>query len=275
MDIKIIDDVKLKKLTIILIIVGLIILRYPFAICVNFKLVQLDYVLAQNIYLNITYLLTIILIFIEKENLFDFNITTGAVMIFLALPIVKPVIYFLVGDYIRFQQVIKFTCFQIIISLVATIYIVYYNKNDSKRKLNVVLYWAVISVLLGIITSIILGHTYVHFIGKTNIHFSWKLFLTLFVQEMANASIMEEPLFRAFIWGYLSRNNWSKVSIWLFQAGIFALGHIYYLTKIPIAIFGAFLCGLILGFIVWRSKSIAYSMICHGIINSVQPFLLR
>lgn len=275
MDTKIIDDIKLKKLIVILIMIGLIILRYPFAICVNFHLIKLDYALAQNIYLNITYLLTIMIIFIEKENLLEFNITTGAVIIFLASPISKPLIYFLVGDYINFQQSIKFTWFEILVSVGAIIYMGYYNKNDSKRKLEVSLYWLIVSVLLGIITSLFLSYTYRHFMGKASIYFSMTLFLKLFISEMVNASIMEEPLFRGFIWGYLSKNNWNKFGIWLFQAGIFALGHIYYLPKIPIAVVGAFVCGLILGFLVWRSKSIGYSMICHGIINSVQPFLLH
>jgi membrane protease YdiL (CAAX protease family) len=88
---------------------------------------------------------------------------------------------------------------------------------------------------------------------------------------MLYAGIAEEPFFRGFLWGSLRKLGLKDVWIWLIQAGLFWLGHTYALVNgapwsfffiVPVG-------GLVLGLLVWRSRSIAVSMAAHGLANGV------
>ncbi|WP_282433334.1 CPBP family intramembrane glutamic endopeptidase [Desulfosporosinus sp. FKA] len=91
-----------------------------------------------------------------------------------------------------------------------------------------------------------------------------------FLVQLNSAAILEEPLFRGFFWGYLKNRGWKESWIWLTQAGLFVIGHIYYINKAPLSFWIIVpLSGLVLGFLVWRTRTIATSMVAHGLINSV------
>jgi membrane protease YdiL (CAAX protease family) len=64
--------------------------------------------------------------------------------------------------------------------------------------------------------------------------------------------------------------RWKECWIWLFQAALFMLGHIYYLGTYNYSFWIiAPLSGLILGLLAWRTRSIGTSMIAHGIVNAL------
>jgi membrane protease YdiL (CAAX protease family) len=89
-------------------------------------------------------------------------------------------------------------------------------------------------------------------------------------QQIGYAAVPEEPVFRAFLWGYLRKSGWRDMWIWLFQAGLFSLAHLYYLSSAPISFwFVVPFGGLVLGWLAWRSRSIATSMVAHGVSNSM------
>jgi len=93
--------------------------------------------------------------------------------------------------------------------------------------------------------------------------------LLIFVQ-LSTAAALEEPLFRGFLWGELRERGWREERIWLFQALLFTLGHIYYLGTANLSLFVIVPLGaLILGLAAWRSRSIGTSMLIHGISNSL------
>ncbi|WP_161796471.1 CPBP family glutamic-type intramembrane protease [Desulfosporosinus acididurans] len=48
-----------------------------------------------------------------------------------------------------------------------------------------------------------------------------------FLVQLNSAAILEEPLFHGFFWGYLKNWGWKESWIWLTQAGLFVIGHIY------------------------------------------------
>lgn len=126
-----------------------------------------------------------------------------------------------------------------------------------------------ISSIVGFLYAIVVGALYQSFTKRTTIEATFPIFILLFITQLSNAALSEEPLFRGFIWGYLRKRNWKEYWILLFQAFIFSLGHIYYLPKLPIAFLGTFVAGLVLGFIVWKSKNISASIVAHGLINSM------
>jgi len=95
-------------------------------------------------------------------------------------------------------------------------------------------------------------------------------FASNFLYQLGYAAVSEEPLFRGFLWGYLRRVGWQDRWILLFQAALFMLSHIYYVDQLPysfwiIVPFGA----LVMGWLAWRSRSIATSMAAHAAMNTL------
>jgi membrane protease YdiL (CAAX protease family) len=94
--------------------------------------------------------------------------------------------------------------------------------------------------------------------------------LVSFIYQIGYAGVSEEPLFRAFLWGALRRLGWRDVWIWLFQAGLFILAHMYYFGKFPISMSVIVPVGaLALGLVAWKTRSISISLAFHGATNSL------
>lgn len=84
--------------------------------------------------------------------------------------------------------------------------------------------------------------------------------------------IVEEVVFRGLLWMFLVHLNWSAPRIVGLQAFLFWLSHIYNILTDPIFFWIlAPIISIILGLIVWRSKSITISLLAHIFFN----FLLR
>jgi membrane protease YdiL (CAAX protease family) len=87
--------------------------------------------------------------------------------------------------------------------------------------------------------------------------------------QISNAAIAEEPLFRGFLWIYLYQRGWKNGWIWLFQAFLFCLGHIYYIPARDYFSLGtSFIGGLVIGWVAWKARDIAPSMFAHGFFNT-------
>ena len=97
------------------------------------------------------------------------------------------------------------------------------------------------------------------------------------IMQLSNAALMEEPLFRGFLWGYLRLAGWRNLWIWLFQAALFTLGHIYYLNFESPGnyLIRLLLPSLLLGLIAWKSGSIAASMAAHMYLNASSDMLMH
>ena len=90
-----------------------------------------------------------------------------------------------------------------------------------------------------------------------------------FIFQLGYAAVTEEPLFRAFLWVHLQKTGWKPIWIWLFQAGLFMLGHIYYLTSHPFSFWvDVPLAALVLGGLAWRSRTISSSLSAHAAMNT-------
>ena len=93
--------------------------------------------------------------------------------------------------------------------------------------------------------------------------------LYAFVYQLGMAAVSEEPLFRGFLWGHLRKLNWREIWIWLFQAGLFSLAHIYYLWSYPISFWLIVPFGGLVPGPGWHGARvrIATSMATHGAMN--------
>jgi membrane protease YdiL (CAAX protease family) len=257
-----------------IVFVGLLILRFPLIIIPSTVKTNLPSELISSIYRNGTYLLTAILILLEKDKLAQFKINVFAITIFLLAPVLKPIIYITAEKRIPFGN-LDFSWIQIIISILLCLYLIFSHTGIQKDKLKYYVKWTVISILAGVITAVGVGLIYSNFTSRSSMHPSVLIFIVLFITQLTNAAVCEEPLFRGFMWGYLEKRGWKQMWIWLFQAGVFCLGHVYYLPQYPVFFIGTFVAALILGLLVWRSKSIGSSMIAHGIVNSLGDLIMH
>jgi membrane protease YdiL (CAAX protease family) len=139
--------------------------------------------------------------------------------------------------------------------------------------------WLAAGALAGITFGILIGFLIREFGAAEGLIFSQaplskifsvpvKLLVFLPLQQALYAGIAEEPLFRGFLWGALHKAGWKDGWIWLTQAGLFWLAHFYYFRHANVSFWLTVpLGGLLLGFIAWRSRSIAASLLAHGCYN--------
>ncbi|HBM74245.1 MAG TPA: hypothetical protein DD429_01645 [Clostridiaceae bacterium] len=260
----------------LLLLLGLLFLRFPFLILLEFYKIPIAKTEGINIFQCGTYLIAAILIFLKRNSLLDYHIGFYSLLIFILTPVLKPVSKYLLLFTGVSSLKESISWFQIVTSICLFIALLIYRPKLRKRSIKEILFWLLISVAVGICSGIIIGSILTLQEKRSLNHASISLFINMFFIQLGNAAVMEEPLFRGFLWGFLRNIHWKDYWIWLMQAALFMLGHIYYLgihnysfwITVP---FGA----LVLGLIAWRSRSIGTSMIVHGLINSVSDILVH
>ena len=84
------------------------------------------------------------------------------------------------------------------------------------------------------------------------------------------AAVLEEPLFRGFLWGWLRKKGKSERAIWLIQSVVFFCAHLQYAAQGRWFEFGAmFAAGLIFGALAWRTRSLVPAMLAHALLNCI------
>lgn len=219
-----------------------------------------------------TYLLTACLIWWERDRLADFNIDTLALYtIILFVPIQTIILPFwgLNQLPLAFPNLPSLALWIISIGL----FLALWKSHTPQPKLSKISFgWFGGGILVGLITVLIWAYPM-----SLQIEHSYRPIPALlsgvpllFFYQLGYAAAIEEPLFRGFLWGYLHKAGWKTVWIWLFQAGLFALGHIYYVNNLPISFWFIVPTGaLIFGALVWRSKTISSSLAAHATANAL------
>ncbi len=142
--------------------------------------------------------------------------------------------------------------------------------------------WFGIGILAGIGQALILGYPMSFQVDLSQMPYKPTLLtellpiLPVFLYHLGYAAVDEEPLFRGFLWGHLRKAGWNAWWIWLFQALLFMLGHIYYLTHLPISFWIIVpVGGLVLGLLAGKTRTTASSMAAHGLSNVLIPAIGR
>lgn len=225
---------------------------------------------AHDIYYNGTYLITAALIILKRDSLSDYNIDLFSLFILIITPVAE-----ILSGYLLTKAAITGTIqpssFKIIISIFLLLTLLIARPKLRKKGIKETLLWLLIAVIAGLCAGVLMGIvSSIQGEGRNPNHPSVYYFLGSFIIQLSNAAVTTEPLFRGFLWGLLKKMNWKDSQICLFQAALFILAHIYYLGKYNYSFFIIVpIAALILGLLVWRSKSIGTSMITHGLINSV------
>ncbi len=260
----------------LLALLGLLVLRIPFEAGMRFF--NIEWAWTDTVYQIGTYLLTTFLIWRELDNLAEYHIDTLAVIIIILFkPIQTLILMFLAFDQhqLAFPSIPSLTIW--LIAVVFTIGI-WRKRSKLSRVRPINLGWLFIGALAGLVTAIVLSFP-MSLQESTNIsqYLSLKsVFKDVltglpsgFAYQIGYAAVSEEPLFRGFLWGYLLKLKWRELWIWLFQAGLFTFSHIYLINTHPISFWVIVPIGsLVLGWLVWRSRTVASSMMAHGMVNA-------
>lgn len=259
-----------------ILISGLLFLRFPLLIWSSMSHQKWAY-LTSDIG---TYFLIAILIWWERDRLAESNIDGLA----LGLILLKPInLFFLCGN--SYWNIAYIFYIPISIGLLLALFV---NRPKASRPDKKSWIWLLVGMLTGMALGIGAGYVFSHFqnpdwpgrksiseiIANPMLIIQSLVFTILYpIYQLFYAGAMEEPLFRGFLWGALRRMGWRNRWICLFQAGLFCLGHIYYIYSKLYWSFGfAFIAGLVFGILAYRSRSIATSMAAHGFTNGWGDF---
>lgn len=271
----------------VILLCGLLFLRIPFVI-LSYAL-KISNPVWQSIFIILTYLLTAILIWVERDRLEDFHIGLGAVAIIITMPVLRPIICSIIQysefssgigytwvQFLYMQLMLLHTWIEIPIAIILLAVLLLSHTNFKKKQFLKTLMWLIIAI----ITGIILGFLQTYLRGFVGIYFKenykeinnrtyqFRDIISSFLTQLSIAAIAEEPLFRGLLWGYLKKANWKEVWIWIFQGLLFLSGHFYYFRTYKYSFTWVLISGLTFGLIAWRSKNITNSMITHAIMNS-------
>jgi len=246
----------MDKLSAILMIL-LLLLRFPLLIAAQFGLIPST--IAIVVFLSGTYLCTGILLCRNVPFLDQYCISIPALFLFL----VSPVMAIIsnpndVTAFVRMAMAIAFA-----------VYIVRNKKvlNTVKNHPKAIL-WNCLFVLAAVGGTTVL-FAYLRGFSGTESVFSLPMLTNGILFQLSFAAVMEEPLFRGFLWGSFRQMGIRDGLVCVIQAAIFWLAHLYYYDTginfwivIPIG-------SLILGLVIRKTKSTSYSMATHALINSL------
>lgn len=223
-----------------------------------------------------TYLLVTILLILERHSLSDFHITPLAIwmtIVFKPIETLYISIMAKVNPPMAFPKTPSLIIWIIALGTLVCLRGRLFQKGAVQRR---DLKWLLLGGFVGLGIVVISAYPLSFEISKLDLR-SRNSVLSILMENLGTipfqigyAAISEEPVFRGFLWGYLRKRGWRDVWIWLFQAGLFSLAHLYYINTAPISFWFIIPLGaLVFGWLACRSRSIATSMVAHGVSNGL------
>lgn len=246
---------------------GLIFLRIPFLTGIA-CLVHPTPLWLDSVFSYCTFLITALLIFWERNYLSDFNFDSLALYIFIFTPFVEQIMRMLIIPYTPFENNQINWIYMIISFLLLLTFVL------TKTKIKQINLKSLIGVLIGILVGLVIGTMNGFLLQlqnnlRSDMQASFSIFIINSLSQIQNAALIEEPLFRGFLWGYLRKFGFDNYLILFIQTGLFVVGHTYYIGRYPISLLIVLIGGLVLGIIAWKSRTIASSIFAHGLSNAV------
>ena len=218
-----------------------------------------------------SYLIVAFLIWWERSDLAAFHLDSLAVWIILLAKPAQTIILKIWGfpSLLAFPQPLSWSFFLIALALLVALLLDRQAPGWPKGKS---LAWFLAGGLFGIVANILVSLAMIAWLDFPVPPDPGKRALLSPLYQLGYAAVSEEPLFRAFLWGALRKAGWRDGRICLLQAALFALGHLHLLVlpqaALNLSIVFAF--ALVLGWLAWRSRTIATSMAFHALWNGSQ-----
>lgn len=262
----------------LLLIFALLILRLPFLGLGILILIDNPPWLGASFEIS-TYLLIIILIWWERDHLAEYHIDGLALwLIILFRPLNSVIIRLSSPDSpLSFQNPPSWIIFAAAIGLFAALRLNGFQFPAINRQ-TIRLY--AIGTLAGIGLALVVAYPVALQLEPDELRVRPRLLSLLSLtlirvpQQLGYAAVIEEPVFRGFLWGYLRLKGWKDINTWIFQAVLFMLAHIYYWNTLPFSFWLVVpLSGLTLGVLAWKTRTITPSMAAHATENAFGPWL--
>ncbi|HWI62847.1 MAG TPA: CPBP family intramembrane glutamic endopeptidase [Symbiobacteriaceae bacterium] len=205
-----------------------------------------------------TYILTALLLVWERDRLALFHVDGWALAIYVGAPLLA-----LVNREFFLLSRVQVGC----VAFLLLAFIVTRPKLPNMRSHTVIWIGVGVGIALGLFNALCLQ-------WRAGAALRPALDLSILPGQIliqtTRAAAFEEPLFRAFLWGYLKLAGWKDRPIWLLQAALFWLGHLYYFAGNPISFWVVVPTGgLVIGWVAWRTRSMGASMLTHGLGNAI------
>lgn len=221
----------------------------------------------------VRYVLITFLILMERKNLAEFGFDRGSLILFILSTLVR--------THLNFSGEIWFLSIIIIAGLVCSIVVV---RNWSKLpKINWT--WVIVGLVCGFITALIMVIFNVVFYGGAYIEFStgsssFSYFLDYFIGTFSTGTMLEEFIFRGFLFGYLIRAGLSEsLSLWVQGICFWLIHGAGLIPVIGIFIFVTPLVALVSALLRKYSKqlsaSTAWHMAHNGLVMPILAFFAR
>ncbi|HLN64961.1 MAG TPA: CPBP family intramembrane glutamic endopeptidase [Symbiobacteriaceae bacterium] len=250
----------------LLLLAGLILLRFPVLAGLGTALGSVPPWL-DALFSTGTYLLNALLIFWERDRLEQFHIDGWTLGIYGLAPLLA---------FLADRNVAVYWVPLAFAAVLAVAFLLTRTRLPAAR--GAALKWLGAALLVGIALAVCNGLLIRWQTGRpfqfVFVPERLAMLVPAFLVQVTRAASFEEPLFRGFLWGYLRQAGWRDGWIWLLQAGLFMVGHIYYLGRYNISFFLIVpVGGLVIGWVAWRSRSIGASGIVHALGNSLGPLI--
>jgi membrane protease YdiL (CAAX protease family) len=227
-----------------------------------------------------TYLLTAWLIYLQRNRLHEFHITACSIVLFITAPIFEPAVSYMTQNWISWPYSALFRIGVLVTAAFLAVFLWRYRHDVRARhdKLS----WIALAIVAGILFGLASGFYFEYqqfgriFVRDVILKSPSNLrdLVAVYCMQMMNAAVMEEPLFRGFLWGYLHARGMSDRRILLVQTLMFSVAHIYYLGVQPFSFWILVpSAGLMFGYLAWKSRSITPSLVAHSIVNSLPGFI--
>ena len=252
------------------ILILLLALRIPYTLAIIYFL-PIENQMGAAFYEVGAYVCILFLIWWERNKLKDFHIDGAALFLIIIFRPVQTLIlkYWQVDAPLAFPKPAAWMICSAAIGLALALWQSGYRPSlPSPRMLG----WLVTGTLIGVGVSVLENFKVFQSVVSdphpslsTSVLFSTSLNL---VYHLGFAPLIEEPLFRGFLWGYLRQLNWREGWIWLVQAALFTSAHLYFANQYPLTFWVLIpAAGLLFGLLTWGSRSIAPAILAHALIN--------
>lgn len=217
------------------------------------------------IYEFISFALITLLHYFEKDNLIVHNIDRTFIYVFIFSALVLSIGTLGVDSPLFFLSFISY----FIISLNLIVNMIKRRFRYGKTRL----LWILLGIVIGSIIpfimnlpSIVAGDIKFTNLPVSNV-------IIVFLNSFSGGALIEEAIFRGFLWGVLRKENMMDLKIWLLQALLFWTAHFRFIDDYFMFWIVTPLIGLVLGWIVWRSRSITASLFAHATFNAIWFYL--
>jgi membrane protease YdiL (CAAX protease family) len=220
-------------------------------------------------YLTTTYIIIAILIWFEINNLQEFHLEQGTLFIFILSSLFRTRLGIKGENY-----------FLIVIALAGLSVFLAFVLHRSKIPRSF-LKWALGGVFWGLISliPIVLVESLELQIWLNRSLLSNSIILIVIrmvIYQFFLGTIMEEILFRGFLWGYLRRLGWVENKIFWGQGILFWLSHFSRIIIAPLTFFFTIpILTFVSSKLTKHSRQVFPSIISHTIINTMIPIILN